>query len=267
MKHLGFIPPIIDNTHYVLGGGNLGLTILQEDSNWTSLLPVDEIQLKNSVETANCTAFGTTNSIEILMFKLFGERVNYSDRWLGIVAGTRFPGNDPHTVAEAIRKHGLIPESMLPFSDDIKSEEEYYSFKGANEEECRKAGKEWLAKYDFRHEWVFRPGQSMDEQINNMKVALKSSPLCIALYAWASDNRNVYYSLGQPNHWTTVYNIAQFMEIFDSYSPFRKLVDQNILYCKRYSIVKKLELQEQLNIIEKILLWIQEQINKIKLST
>ena len=47
-------------------------------------------------ETFNCVSFGTLSAIETLMFRLFGEKVNYSDRWIGIMAGTNAGtnGND-----------------------------------------------------------------------------------------------------------------------------------------------------------------------------
>lgn len=264
-KYKGFIAPQITKEHYIFGGGNVPLKTLQEDSDWTSLLPSEEQQNIRGIETFNCSAFGTTNAIELLMYKLTGERINYSDRWVGIIAGTKEPGNDPHVVAEAIRKYGLIPEEMLPFSDDIKTVDDYYSFKGADKEACYKAGREWLAKWDFKHEWTFTPGQPILEQMNNMKLALKGSPQCVAVYAWVSNDKGVYYSLGEPNHWTTVYNIDQYLKIFDSYSPIKKDVDQSILYCKRYSITKKNELTaEQVSGFQKILNWIAEQLGIIQ---
>jgi hypothetical protein len=235
----GFIAPEITADQYIFGAGNVPLKVIQEDGNWGPILPIEENQNIRNIETYNCTAFGTTNAIELLMYKLTGQRFNYSDRFVGLMAGTKNPGNDPHKVAEAIRKYGLIPEEMMPFGDDINTIDEYYSWKGVDKEACLRAGREWLATYEFKHEWTFTPGMPILEQINNMKVALKGSPQGVAVYAWASDARDVYYSLGSPNHWTTIYNVEQFIEIFDSYTPFRKKVDQSILYCKRYSITFK----------------------------
>lgn len=234
-----FIPPEDFTGHYFLGDGNVALTILIPDGNWESLLPIVEHQDIRDIETYNCTGFGSTNQIELVMLQLTGLKFNYSDRWVGIIAGTKEPGNDPHVVYEAIRKNGLIPEEMLPFSDDIKNVDEYYSFKGADEEACRKAGKEWLAKYEFKHDWVFTPGQPPIEQMNNIKVALKNSPICLAVYAWASDSRGVYISMGEPNHWTTCYNASDFLKIFDTYDPTKKNVEQIIAFCKRISITLK----------------------------
>src|SRR3990167_8332724 len=145
--HAGFIPPIIDSTNWVLGASNTpSFPVLQENGDWTEYLPDGESQNIRGIETYGCTSFGTLNPIEILIYELTGERVNYSDRWVGIIAGTKAPGNDPHKVAEAIREYGLIPESMLPFSDDLQNIDEYYSFKGltpAQIEECYAEGRKW----------------------------------------------------------------------------------------------------------------------------
>lgn len=238
-EYKGFIAPEITPDQYIFGAGNVGLQVVQEDGNWGPLLPIEEVQNIRDIETYNCTAFGTTNAVELLLYKLTGKRLNYSDRWVGIIAGTQAPGNDPHKVAEAIRKYGLIPEEMLPFADDIKTIDEYYSFKGADKEACYRAGREWLATYEFKHEWTFTPGQPILEQLNNMKLALKGSPQCVAVYAWASTEKDVYYKNGQENHWTTIYNIEDYMKVFDSYKPFKKDLEHNLLYCKRYSITLK----------------------------
>lgn len=265
VKHVGFIAPEITPDQYIFGAGNVGLAVIQEDGNWGPLLPIEESQNKGKFETYNCTAFGTTNAIELLLYKLTGERHNYSDRWVGIIAGTKAPGNDPHKVAEAIRKYGLIPEEMLPFSDDLQTVDEYYSFKGANEEACYRAGREWLAKYDFKHEWTFTPGQPIVEQVQNMKVALKGSPQCVAVYAWASTQNDIYYKNGPENHWTTVYNIDDYMKVFDSYAPYKKNVEHTLQFCKRYSITKKNELTpDQVSYFQKILNWIAEQLGLIQ---
>ncbi len=233
-KYKGFIEPKIDNTHYFLGAGMVPQVVLQPNSDWSDSLPETERQNKG-FETYGCTSFNTLNAIEMLMFKKFGVRVNYSDRWVGIIAGTKAPGNDPHTVCEAIRKNGLIPEDMLPYSDDLQNVEEYYSFKGANEIECRRAGREWLRQYDFKHEWVFDKNQPFNEKLLNIKTALKYSPLALSVYAWSETN-GVYWKAGSENHWTSAFAQPRLSKIFDSYDPFIKDVDQNFSYCKRFSI-------------------------------
>ena len=241
MNNYGFLKPKIEKEHYVLGQGNVPFQILQPLGDWSDSLPEGEAQSIPSFDTYNCTGFNSSNQIEQYMFKAFDIKANYSDRWIGIIAGTdpAKGGNDPHTVYEAIRKNGLIPEEILPFSSDITTAEEYFSFKGANREACYIEGRKWLSQYDFKHEWVFTTEQPLDEKINNIKVALKYSPLAISVFAWVKDARDIYISLGEPNHWTSMYAQKDFSNIFDSYFPWTKVVEQNIMYCKRISISKK----------------------------
>ena len=200
IKNYGFVAPVITQDNYVFGGGNVPEIVIRENGDWTDL-PDKEIQHKD-FDTYNCTGFNTLAQIEKLEYILTGEKVNYSDRFLGIVAGTRPPGNDPNTVAEAIRKYGCIPESMLPFSNDLKNTDEYYSFKGADEKVCREAGKKWLEKFTFLHEWVFSEGDSNTIKKDKLLKALKMSPLGVGVYAWEKKGNRYVDDGKQPNHWT-----------------------------------------------------------------
>lgn len=260
----GFIKPKIDSTHYVLGGSPVPMKVIQEDGNWETAMVQKDIQ-RLSFDTYNCTSFGTLKQIQTYLSCVFGDYTNYSDRWVGIIAGTKPPGNDPQKVYEAIRKYGLIPEEMLPFSEDLTSVEEYYSFKGADKEACYAEGLKWLEKYTLLHEWVFSPDQPLDEKINNMKVALKYSPLCLAVYAWAQDEKGVYIRLGDDTHWTFMYSYDDLERIMDSYEPLLKGADQEIFYCKRIHIeIKKPSVTIKLTLWQKILNWLSKQFNLIK---
>jgi hypothetical protein len=258
----GFKPPVIDNEHYVLGQGNVPFQVLQKNGDWTDSLPVIEKQATPFFDTYNCTGFGATNQIEMYMFKRYGSTVNYSDRWVGIIAGTdpKTGGNDPQTVYEAIRKYGLIPEEMLPFNDSITSAEDFFSFKGADREACYRAGREWLSKYDFKHEWVFRPDSSLtdEEKYHNMKVALKYSPLGVAVYAWQPDGRGVYIDFSSPNHWTSEYSFTDFQKYFDSYEPYTKIGEQKVIYCKRINIELRKTVASTTDIGSIILKWLKK---------
>ncbi len=240
-RKYAFKEPIITSDNYILGAGNVTHKILQENGNWDALLPDGEYQNKRGLETYDCTGFGTLNAVEAIMRTEFGVNENYSDRWVGIIAGTTEGGNDPHVVCEAIRKYGLIPESMLPFSDDISTFEEYYSFKGSDMTECYKAGRAWLEKYDFKHEWCFQPSQPLDEKMNNIKISLKYSPLGVAVNAWQTDSEGIYVRSGNDNHWVMIYSYDDFVRIFDSYDPFRKNLDPQygFKYCKVFNIEKR----------------------------
>lgn len=242
IKNYGFIAPVITPEHWVLGASAMPLVIRTELADWEPALSYNELQNKK-FETYNCTSFNTLKQIQMYMKLVFGINVNYSDRFLGIMAGTKAPGNDPQIVCEAIRHYGLIPEEMLPFSDDLENIDEYYSFKGADREACLAEGRRWLERFEFFHEWAFGDGLSVEDRLKNMEISLKTSPLALAMYAWYPDGDGVYIKAGRENHWTLVYKIEDLKRIVqrvsDSYEPFLKIADQEINFCKRIYIERK----------------------------
>lgn len=238
MKY-GFIEPKLDSTQYVMGSAtSLPKDVLQADGQWDAYLPSEERQHQGSIDTYGCTSFGTLNCVEILLNKIYGKYENKSDRFLGIVAGTRPPGNDPHTVAEAARKNGFIAEITLPWKPEIKSIDEYYSYAFGDKAVCIAEGKKFFDEYNFGHEWVFQ-NVSKEARIYLMKQALKYSPLGVSVYAWSEQN-GVYVDFGPNNHWTVIYGWTdKGWKCFDSYKPYKKIIsfDHNIQFCKRYSLV------------------------------
>lgn len=235
----GFVEPKIDSTHYVFGSGLLAGEVLQENGQWDDYLPEVELQYEPDFDTYNCTGFGTTNAIETLLKRL-GVYKNFSDRYLGIVAGTKPPGNDPHTVAQAIRHHGLVSEQTLPFDQDLLvSADEYFSFKGGDEKKCEIEGANFLNTNSFGHDWVLTNGESEEVRTIKIKSALKLSPVCISVSAWYEKD-GVYEDMGQQNnHWTLCYGSTdRGWKVFDSYDNSFKIVSykHKIRYAKRYRI-------------------------------
>lgn len=237
---LGFIEPEIKEEDYILGAGNIPEEILQPDRQWTDFLPVDERQHKG-VETYNCTSFHTNNPYEILIRRKFSREENFSDRCLGILAGTYPPGNDPNKVAQALRENGVCLETHLPFSDDIKNVDDYYSPKpltASLKAECEK----FLDKYETRHEWVFKDKKTpLKEKQEKMWEALQYSPLGASVVAWKKDGKYFVKNIGeQDTHWTTVIGgkKGEYWLVMDSYEPFSKKLawDYDFGYVKRYWI-------------------------------
>src|SRR3990167_846795 len=208
-NNYGFQVPVIKDSDFFLGEGNLPRNVLQETGNWKDSLPEAEKQLRDTIDSINCVAFATTEQIEAYERKAFGERNNYSDRFVALISGTTPQGNDPAKVYNAIREFGLVPEEMCPWSPDIQSIEEYLSWKGVNKDACIAEGKKWKERKDFMHNWVFKATAPLDEKLSNMIMALRYSPLCI--------------------------------DVRDSYPPHEKQLvkDFNFFYCKRISITKK----------------------------
>jgi len=240
-NNYGFQVPVIKDSDFFLGEGNLPRNVLQETGNWKDSLPEAEKQLRDTIDSINCVAFATTEQIEAYERKAFGERNNYSDRFVALISGTTPQGNDPAKVYNAIREFGLVPEEMCPWSPDIQSIEEYLSWKGVNKDACIAEGKKWKERKDFMHNWVFKATAPLDEKLSNMIMALRYSPLCFDVSAWQTNSEGKYIRFGMSGHWTMGYNIGDFIDVRDSYPPHEKQLvkDFNFFYCKRISITKK----------------------------
>jgi len=228
----GYIPDIIHAEDYVFGGQQIAGLPIVLNGQWDDFLPVKELQSKK-IETMNCTSFGTLNALEILINRVFKIKVNYSDRFLGIVAGTNPSGNSPNKVAETIRKCGIINEELLPFDETIDEWKKYYSPFPMTDYLLR-LGKKWLSKYDFKHEWVSNNSEEL-------KKALMFSPLGVSVYAW--EQKGNYYVKPEgvsDNHWCLLYGFLEgkYWKIFDSYDNTKKQLDWNFKFglVKRYSI-------------------------------
>lgn len=240
----GYVADIVTPDQHVLGGGKHVVEILQADHNWTPYLPPDELQDQNSLETMNCTAYGTIRALRILLKQQYGLDLDYSERYVGIAAGTTPAGNSPHVVAECIRTScGLLPDSLLPFGPDITKWEEYYSPKPLFES-LLVEGKKFLDSYDFGHEWVFEPGTALADKQSLLKQALTCSPLGISVFAWAEGGDALYHKVGPDNHWTVLVDYAEgeYWLIFDDYDQTHKKLawDFDFGSAKRYILKKKI---------------------------
>ncbi len=229
IKEFGFLEDVITEEDYILGA-NLPLEVINESQNWEEWLPVFEHQASR-FETAGCTAFATLNQIECYMKKVFDFEPNYSDRFIYNVAKIIPPGAPPSRAYEAIRKKGVIDEGLLPYNNSL---EEYSEPRPMLSGYIRN-GKDWLSKYEFKHEWITNPNPA------KIKEALKYSPVALSVTAWMEEN-GLYVDYGQRNtHWTLAYKVEDDkIHIFDSYEG-RKILhpDHNTKFAKRIRIVKR----------------------------
>lgn len=176
------------------------------------------------------------------MLKVFGIKPNYSDRWLGTLAGTHEGGNDPQKVYETLRKNGLIDEDMMPFDSRLQTIEDYYSFMFADSVKCRKEADHWLDSWDFKHEWLFtKAGKNQD----TLKNALLFSPVSVSVFAWQlEDGVFVKKFAGNSNHWTMLYGYSEgkYWKVYDSYENNCKRLawDYQFDYAKKIAITKRI---------------------------
>lgn len=236
IKQYGFNPDLvkIKPEDYVFGSA-LPYIIIKEDGQYDDFLPVYEPQA-DKYETSGCTVWGGQNQIETYFKKVFGFEPNYAEIFNYVLVGIRPPGANPQDAYQSFKNDGLVDNELLPIPDTY---EKFIDTKQITEE-LKAKGKEWLERYDFKHEWLINPTK---EQIVN---ALPCSPIAIAVTAWIEEDE-LYIDNGRPNtHWCLCYGYIKDergirLKIFDSYDHSKKLLhpDHKTSVAKRILIKKK----------------------------
>lgn len=193
---------------------------LAPNGDWSRYMPVTEPQ-NVTYETNACVSFSFLSAIEFLKKRLYDKSSNLSDRFVAKISGTNpSAGNTPRNVGDAIRKNWSCFEEEYPMSI-AKSIIEFYQEIPKNLIQLA-TGRG--AEYDFGYEFV---------KYENMKEAIKFSPLLISVPAWFKDKNNKFYrpeGVGD-GHLTVCYNIDPNngdMYIFDSYYPFLKILRSDV---------------------------------------
>jgi len=220
-------------------GYSLPYLELQPDGDWTQYLPKPEYQRLFGLETYACVTFTVLSCVEILIKKQYGEEVNFSDRFLAAISGTKNGGNSPKTVCQFLRKLGVVPEEMWPFDKNIDSWEKFYE---PLPDKLKELAKEFNENWDFKYELV----PSNDKEIIR---AIKCSPLGVSVAAWYPRG-SMYYKPEntKENHFVALYKVldTEYKRIFDSYDSFTKDVEWNTKHSviQRYYIKKRIKAQE-----------------------
>lgn len=233
MHGLQFVQPVKGD--YIRGGRvQLGSLPIRPDGQWDNFLPDGENQ-GHYMEPENCTSENTLNPVEILQRQEFGDTTNWSDRFLAWKSGTTRTGNDPHKVAETLRKYGTPIESDWPYTPDINTWDKFYAQPPYQIEVNGIAA--FGGRYNFGHQWVNPDPQSM-------KNALQYSPLGADVYAWNNpDSDGIYHREGMASeHWVTIYGYVpgKYWKVFDSYPPYQKKIawDFGFSMVKEYTLYK-----------------------------
>lgn len=235
MNHgLIYVKPVKGD--YIRGGKiQLAGLPIRPDGQWDAFLPPDEFQSRSTLEPMCCTSFGTLNCVEILQKQEFGDTTNWSDRFLAWKSGTTRNGNDPHKVAETLRKSGTTTEEDWPYNSDITTWEQFYAKPSFQTEVNGIAG--FQGSFQFGHQWV-------NPDIQSMKNALQRSPLGVDVYAWnMSDGEGIYHREGMASeHWVCIYGYVQgkYWKCMDSYSQTHKRLawDFGFSMVKEYTLYK-----------------------------
>lgn len=225
----GFIRDELQPEHYMFGGYSYidGDILLPGGHGWLPYKQVNEHQSHIGLETMNCTNYGTLQALgSLAAFKRFQDfPLNSSERYSGVLTGTSRSGNSPHTVIEIIRKSaGVVPDAVLPFSDNIITWDQYYS-PNPMDVPTLTLGASILDKFTIGHEWVFNEDGTNDKTLR-LKNALQYGPVCVSVYAWRVNPDGFFYKLPTDidQHWVQVLDFkeGEYWLIFDHYDAFEK---------------------------------------------
>lgn len=228
-----FIYPQNTETHYRFGSSTENnAPALRIDGDWRDYLPQGELQMRNGIETSTCFIAAQHNAIATLIEEMYGIKdSNYSARFNLLHTDGSPQGGDPTQAGQSFRNDGLIPESMLPFSDDIKSWDDFNSYLGGDENACTIAGKLFTSKWKLNWDIVIERYNTLEDKLTKLRQALMYSPIAMSVPAWYEEN-GMYVrppGLEVDNHLVlAVFMDKDYIYIFDTYEPFIKKVDINI---------------------------------------
>lgn len=250
----GFKIPQEDPQDYVFGAFNsLPKVVRNPSGNWYSYLPLFEKQYGTNWDTFGCTVFGSLNAFETLLKCVEGIEYNFAERYNYNLINLEAPGADPKEAAQSIHEFGVIDQKELPFVDN---EQEFKTPRPMSEKYINK-GKEWLSKYNFQYEWVYKDESDLKKQRDLIRECLQYSPLGISVSAWTQDSKGEYISTQPNNHWCVAFRIDEFdrVWIFDTYDASVKILSplHDIRFCMRYHVTPMKEEVKRLSITLQLL--------------
>lgn len=204
VRQTGLIFKGIASTDHILGvTPSIATPVLMPSKDWESKLPKFEAQsVQFEFDTLACTTFSALKEAVMVLQALidngyFSElqlnwlktngyfddngKLAVSERFTAIMSGTTRQGNDPASVWNSIRNHGLIPDKDFPFGG--QNFDDYHN-RLLIEDEMREKGKifkDQIAKAAYA--WVF---MTYDRDLTKgqksaMSEALLYAPLQIGI--------------------------------------------------------------------------------------
>lgn len=183
--------------------GAINYEVRNSSGDWRDFLPTGEKQ-KDPAETMACVSFSGLNSLEIQTKHQTGADINYSDRFTAKMSGTTKQGNYLWAVADSMRLHGVVLQSVYPTPANYNWDS-YYS-------EIPQSVKDQAIRLDIAYEFLPIRQTSLDKE--TLAYHLKHAPLQVTVPA------------PYPNHAVLAIHISgNTVYYFDSYSPFLKTMD------------------------------------------
>jgi hypothetical protein len=230
-------PDIPEIKDVVLGGVE---ETLREDGDWRDYVPNPEYQRRNGIESSSCYVHGMQKGFATLLEEKYGMKdLDYSERYNFIFSHGTKNGGDPLESLASIKDHGMIPDSMLPFSKDIDSWEEFNSFSGGDERLCRLAGKVWRQRWSPDGKVIVTRNMPLSKKKEILRHELKKSPIPVSVFAWYKKGDVYIKPEGErDNHLALLVYIDKegYPYVFDTYDPFIKKLDKDFNFEFAFSL-------------------------------
>ncbi len=244
--------PFVLQSDYVQGGvTGIDYEEVNPKGDWTPWLPTKEPQ-KYKFDTNECSTISVTKCLEIQFNFLRNQfsiealqwftvngyidengSFNFSERHLGIEAGTSVNGNSMNRVWEIVRKVGLLPQKDLSYSMEQSNKfltqydmcEDYYN-PDLITDLMRVKAKQIFRWVTIQFEWVGANAKKTTP-FEAIVKALKQAPLQIGTPVCPNWNSGNLQPCGKTSvdHATTVYawTLSSYKD-FDHYSPYLKIL-------------------------------------------
>lgn len=264
-----FIYPEIKESDRKFGAGITG-DIIREDGNWRDYLPPVEDQNVRGIESSACYIEGQQHSIATIQEEEFSlPDQNYSSRFSALLSGGTQVGGDPIAGAKSIKYDGLIPDSKMPFGNDVTSWDDFHSWKGVDQSECKNLGKDFANTWDLNFKIAVEISYPLETKYIQLREALKRSPVPMSVVAWYERNGKYYKPEGlRDSHLVeAVYlNDKNEITIRDTYPPYEKVLEANTNFeFALYWVVKKKGLTtEQISLFQRIINAIKEALGLVQ---
>jgi len=259
----GVITPKIRESDYIAGQeSGIKYQVIKSDSDWSVYLPTDEPQWIN-FETGGCTNFSENNTIEVQLnfrlernmlspacvqkmkdWKYFDEngKVNFSDRFLYKMSGTTQNGNQVTAGWDAIRKYGLVPQSMWP-----NNSKTYEEFTKPIPIEIQNFAKNFLTLFEVQYEWIVIANCGAPD-LDLLEYHLKQAPLQVVHPVCSRNSQGIIVPCGScsSQHATMLYKIDRqnnWLKDYDSYAPYKNnfAINYPLLWVMKPVITEKIE--------------------------
>lgn len=245
-------------TDFIFGGiSGLIYEEILSSGNWDEFLPTNERQSNDTEDYMNCVSQAGHNSLETQLNRLTGQNLlpqgllnivraygwideeghwNFNDSFTAKMAGTSKRGLTLPKFWDCVRHNGLLGEGDWHHTTDNLKWDDYYS---EIPQELKNKALEFLKWFDVQYEWLWDSPPSVNYDL--LEKNLKQAPIHIATATCSPWGSGIVPSCGAAaSHATMIFNnIKSYIEILDSYSPFKKkLAEKYVIHQAMKGIVK-----------------------------